>query len=272
DPEGDGIATAHHELGDLARVTAEGRLLIDEQLLDDVVAQVEPRARHGPEGVAHGADVGQEQLALPLGIEEIGEALGLSLVEIGGDGDAGATHGAEAVGEGAILHHGEAALVSAFPARVVRDLREHENGPYGIPHAGRAQHLERGARGNGRDVPGVEAGLALLKDARSEVLRMEARVLELDVRVGLSEGLEGPLVAVAGEGVDDDLAFLFGRGDYQRPVRGGGGAPGAGGAPQVAGAGAPGPHPSPPGPPRLEEPAPADPGRARYDVAVFASR
>src|SRR4030095_1784017 len=94
---------------------------------------------------------------------------------------------------------------------------------------------------------------------------MEARVLELDVRVGLSEGLEGPLVAVAGEGVDDDLAFLFGRGDYQRPVRGGSGRPGDGSAAGES-------RRSAAERSRLEEPAPADPGRARYDVAVFASR
>ena len=66
DAERDGIAAPHHELGDLAGVAAQHRLLVDEQLLDDVVAQVEPGARHRPERVAHRAHVGQQQLALPL--------------------------------------------------------------------------------------------------------------------------------------------------------------------------------------------------------------
>jgi hypothetical protein len=50
---------------------------------------------------------------------------------------------------------------------------------------------------------------------------MEAGVLELDVGIGLGEGLEGTLVAVAREGVDDDLAFLLGRRRHLRPVGGG---------------------------------------------------
>src|SRR5215831_13233881 len=103
DAEGDGIASAHHELGDLPRVAAQRGLLIDEELLDDVVAQVEARTRHGPEGVAHGAHVGQQQLALPARVEQIVEALDLLLDHVRVHGDAGATHGAEAVAQGAVL-------------------------------------------------------------------------------------------------------------------------------------------------------------------------
>src|SRR5262250_2783734 len=114
DAEGDGIASAHHELGDLPGVAAQRRLLIHEELLDDVVAQVEARARHGPEGVAHGAHVGQEQLALPARVEQVIETLDLLLDHIRVHRDARAAHGAEAVAEGAVLHQGEAALEAAL--------------------------------------------------------------------------------------------------------------------------------------------------------------
>ena len=188
------------------------------------------RARgHGPEGVAHHPHVGQEQLALPLRIEEVGEALEVLLDLIGVDGDAAAPVGHEPVGQGAILGQGEAALEPALPARVVPDLGQDDGRADGIPHAGRPQHLEGGAGGDGGHVPGEEVGLALLEDARGEVLGMELRVLQLDVGIGLGEALEGPAEAVAREGVDDDLALLLGRGHRARPLRGGRGQRGRGG-------------------------------------------
>jgi len=44
-------------------------------------------------------------------------------------------------------------------------------------------------------------------------------VLQLDVRIRLRERLERAAVAVAREGVDDDLAFLLGRRHQRRPLR-----------------------------------------------------
>src|SRR5215813_1048836 len=142
DAEGDGVARAHHELRDLARVAAQCRLLVHEELLDDVVAQVETRARHGPEGVAHGPHVGEEQLALPARVEQVVEALDLFLDHVRVHGDACPAHGAEAVAQGAILHEGVAALEAAVPAAVFRGLGRHDGGPHGIPYSGGPEDLE----------------------------------------------------------------------------------------------------------------------------------
>src|ERR1700730_2761665 len=60
DSDRDGIATTDHELRHLTIVAAEDGILIDEQLLDDIVAPAEAGRRHGPERVTHHADVGQE--------------------------------------------------------------------------------------------------------------------------------------------------------------------------------------------------------------------
>src|SRR6267143_679841 len=130
DAEGDGIAAAHHELRNLAVVAAQHRLLVDEELLDDVVAQVEARGGHRPEGIAHHADVGQEQLALPARVEQILEpAVLVFLDQVGVDGDAATPHRDEAVAERAVLDQREAALEAALPA--VFHLRQHDGGTHG---------------------------------------------------------------------------------------------------------------------------------------------
>src|ERR1700730_13099501 len=221
DSDRDGIATTDHELRHLTIVAAEDGLLIDEQLLDDIVAHAEAGRRHGPERVTHHADVGQEQLPSPARVEQVLQPADLILLDhVGVDGDAAASYGHEAIAERAVLYQGEAALEPSLPHRVVLHLRYRDNRPHGIPHAGRPEHLKGRARRDRDHVPGKEVGLTLLEDARSEILRMQPCVLELDVGIGLRERLEGPLVAVAGESVDDDLAFLFGRGEDLRPVGG----------------------------------------------------
>src|SRR6202011_3443942 len=103
-----------------------------------------------------------------------------------------------AIAERAVLYQGEAALEPSLPHRVVLHLRQRDNRPHGIPHAGRSQHLKGRARRDRDHVPGKEVRLTLLEDARSEILRMQTCVLELELGMRLRERLEGPLVAVAG--------------------------------------------------------------------------
>src|SRR6266481_6201063 len=124
DAERDRIAAAHHELRHLPVVAAQHRVLVDEELLDDVVAHAEARRGHGPEGVPHNADVGQEQLALPARIEQVLEAADLVLLDhLGVDRDAAAPYGDEAVAEGAVLHQREASIEAALPSRPIFYLR-----------------------------------------------------------------------------------------------------------------------------------------------------
>ena len=212
-PSAMGIAAAHHELGDLAGVAAQHRLLVDEQPLDDVVAQVEAGAGHRPEGIAHHAHVGQQQLALPAWVEQVGEPLDLLFLHhVGVDGDA-RRRGWRRSRRSRARSFTSAKPRSKPPSQPASSLAS------GSTMAGRiGSHTPAGRStcsavlvGIDRHVPGEEVRLALLQDARGEVLRVQARVLELDVRIGLGERLERPLVAVAGEGVDDDLAFLLGR-------------------------------------------------------------
>ena len=217
EPDRDRIAPAHHELGKLVTVAAQHRLLIDEDLLHDSIAEPQPGGRQGPEGRADRARVGDRDAALPLGREQALHAPELALPDlIDVDEDPGRAHEREGVREVSVAVE-EAGVEAGAPVRVVLGLRRHDHRPHGIPDAGRLEHLERGAHRHGRHVPGVHGGLALLDDPRRELDGFEIRVLELDLRIGLREELEDAGVALAGEGVDRDLALLPGGGGHLLP-------------------------------------------------------
>src|SRR5436190_1775309 len=78
--DGDRITAADHELGELVAVTAQHRLLVDQQRLHDVVADLETCDGQRPEGRADHARVRDRDLSLPPGIEQVLDALELAVL------------------------------------------------------------------------------------------------------------------------------------------------------------------------------------------------
>src|SRR5437762_8503628 len=68
------VPAAHHELRELVAIAAEHRLLIDQELLHERVAQLQARDRQRPEAGADHARIGDRDLALPLRREQILDA------------------------------------------------------------------------------------------------------------------------------------------------------------------------------------------------------
>jgi len=140
----------------------------------------------------------------------------LHLIDV--DEDPGRADERERVGQ-ILVAVEEAGVEAAAPGRVVAGLARHDHRLDRVPDPRRLENLQGGAHRHGRDVPGVHGRLALLDDSRRELHRLEVRVLELEVGVGLRKQLEDTRVALAGERVDRDLAFLPGGGDHRLPLR-----------------------------------------------------
>ncbi len=217
EPDADRIPSAHHELAELVAVAAQHRLLVDQQLLHNPVAQLQPGHGQRPEGGTDHARVGDDDLPFPLRGEEVLDAPELALLHvIDVHEHAERTGEQEGVGEPVAVE--KAGLETATPVGVVPGLGRDDRRADRVPDPGLFQHLERGARGDGCDVPGIDAGLALLEEAGREVRGFEVRVVELDLGMGPAEELENSRVALAGERVDRDLALLPGRRDRLMPL------------------------------------------------------